>query len=344
MFDKFFESLYNKVFVNVIVDRLKTTVYIEVCNKRNVVESAEEVFKTTFYNAEMKAFISQYTAETPFNYITFLDTSVDQGAVPTCVKNKTPLYRDLSASITKCYDDKWTFYSSQEELYALERKYDKLGIDFIFSPFTILASFFKDKTSKALAMYILVQDGFISLSIFNESELLYAEHLDLKSSIENEEMLIYDDIDEDLDLDLGEDGIELDDISAIEEIDSFEDFGDIEDLDSIEDAEDFLESTDVEEKLHENLEEEELPLHEEEGFNEDYQRFLLIQSSINEYYKDLKYDSEFIQNVYIADGVGVSQDLKRYLEEEMFLDVYVRQIDLASSVGDLARVELGYEV
>ncbi|MDD3059526.1 MAG: hypothetical protein PHW94_01110 [Sulfurimonas sp.] len=47
-----------------------------------------------------------------------------------------------------------------------------------------------------------------------------------------------------------------------------------------------------------------------------------------------------MESVYIADGCGVSQDLKRYLEEEMFLSVYVRKIDLAKQVCELAKAEL----
>lgn len=341
MFNKLFESLYNKVFVNIVVCSSKSTVYIEVCTKNRILQNVEEVFDTTSLSNAMKEFIEVYTAESPYSYISFLDTSIEQGAIPTCEKNKIPYYADTSASISKCYENKWTYFSAQEEIYSIERKYQKIGVDFIFSPFVILANFFKDKTSGALAMYVLIQDGYVSLSIFNNSQLLFAEHLDLHNSVENEDMLI-DDIDEDLDL-LNE-GIDLDGVDAIEEIDSFEDFGDIEDLDGIEETEAFLESTDVEEKLNEELSEEELPIHEADGFNEDYQRFLLIQSSINEYYQNSKYESEFVQNVYVADGIGVSQDLKRYLEEEMFLDVYVRQIDLASSISDLTKMELGYEV
>jgi hypothetical protein len=342
MLNKFLESLYNKVFVNVVVSRSQTMVYVEVCTKNRVVQRAEDVFDTTTFNLEMKEFISHYTAESPYSYISFLDTAKDQGAIPTCIKNQIPFYKDLSASLSRCYNNAWTFHSSQEEIYALERRYEKIGVDFIFSPFLALANFFKDKIATNMATFILIQEGYLSLCIFNESELFYAKHLDLDNAVQDEEILIYDDVE--IDVDLLDEGIDLDDVDAIEEIDSFEDFGDIEDLDGIEETDDFLESTDVEEELHQEFEKKILVDQEEDGLNEDYQRFLLIQNAINEYYKDSKFESEFIQNIYIADGAGISQDLKRYLEEEMFLDVYVRQINLASSVCDLAKMELGYEV
>jgi len=145
---------------------------------------------------------------------------------------------------------------------------------------------------------------------------------------------VYEDEKEELE----DDSIDLEDIDAIEDIDLFDDFGDIEDLDSIEDIDEFSESKDLEEEFHQELEE--VPLNEADGFNEDYQRFALIQSAVNHFYKDERYESEFIENIYVADGIGVSRDLKRYLEEEMFLSVYIRKIELVSSICELSRLEL----
>ena len=69
-------------------------------------------------------------------------------------------------------------------------------------------------------------------------------------------------------------------------------------------------------------------------------RFLLIQSAVNKFYKDDRFKSEFVEAVYIADGVGISKDLKKYLEEEMFLSVYVRHINLAHELCNTAKLEL----
>ncbi len=340
MFTSVFESLYNKVFVNIVVDRVKTTVYIERCSKNSILSEVEEVFNTTSITKEMKEFISLYISESPFHYISVLDTSSSQGGLPTCVKNKIPYYEDLTSSVSKCFDKKWTYYTSQEDLYLIERKYEKVGIDFIFSPFVLLTNFFKDKIDNNIALFVVIQDSCISLSIFSHSELLYAKHLDLVGDNESEDILMYDDHDDNDEIEIDE-GIDLEGIDALEDIDSFDDFGDIEDLDSIEDNEDFLETADAEEAFHENMQEQEMPVRESESFNEDYQRFLLIQSAINDFYNNSKFEGLFVQNIYMADGIGVSQDLKRYLEEEMFMDVYTRQLDLPSAVCELAKMELG---
>ena len=310
-------------------------------NNKGVVNGSEKEFDTKYLSSEMYAFIHSYTNETPFYYISILDNSTSQGVIPTCSKQKINYFVDVSGSEYKCYEKKWTYYTAISDIYEIEKVYEKTGIDFIFSPFLILASFFKDKIDTHLAMFILVEEGAISLSIFNNSELLFGDYIDVHSELETEDMLLDDeDMDlQDIDLD-DEDSIDLDDIDTIDDIDELDDFGDIADLDSIEDIDEFSETKDVEEELADREDAEEYPIEESHGLNKDYQRFVLIQSAVNSFYRDDKFASEFVENVYIADSIGVSSDLKKYLEEEMFLNVYIRHIDLAVEVCEIAKMEL----
>jgi heme oxygenase len=119
-----------------------------------------------------------------------------------------------------------------------------------------------------------------------------------------------------------------------------DDFGTIEDLDSLDDIDEFSEAHDVEEEFYQESEEEIEQNASDDGFNEDYHRFSLIQNAVNHYYKDPKYKSDFVEMTYIADSVGITPDLKRYLEEEMFFSVYIRKIDLVSEISILAQEEI----
>jgi len=335
---KIFEALYFKVLVNIVVKRASTIVYIELYSKKNTINSVHEEFSTTVPNEKMVDFISNYIKESPYYYISILDTSALQGALPTCNKNSLATYYDLSDCEYKCYDGLWTYYTSKTELYEIEKKYKEIGIDLVFSPFVVLANFFKDKINGNLALYALVQDGYISLCVFENGTLLYGEHLDIQASSE-EDILLTHDINEDIELDL-DGGIDLESLDVDdEESVELEDFSDIEDLDSIEDIDEFDESKDVEEELLES--DTTFDDSEEGSFNEDYQRFSLIQTSIAHFYKDERYDSKFLENMYIADGIGVSGDLKKYLEEEMFLNVYIRHAEIDAEICELAKEELG---
>ena len=339
MLAKIFEALYRKVFVNIVVKRASTDVYIEMYSQKGAVDNVHEEFDTTKPDEKMLEFISNYTKESPYYYISILDMSSLQGALPTCSKNRLPYYYDLSNCEYKCYNGKWTYYTAKAELYEIEKVYKEIGVDFIFSPFIVLANFFKDKIDDKLALYALVQDSFISIAVFEKGELLYAEHLDMETSNDVDDILLTNEMeDEELDLEM-ESGIDLENVDVADEGSELEDFSDIEDLDSIEEIDEFDDSKDVEEELLESdtvLEEA-----DEGSFNEDYQRFSLIQTSIAHFYKDEHYKSKFLENMYIADGVNVTSDLKKYLEEEMFLNVYIRKTEIDAEVCELAKEELG---
>ena len=343
MLDKLLETLYNKIFVNIVVEGAKTTVYVEVCassSKLEVIENKHEVFETDSTTPQMLAFIDSYTRESPYFYISVLDNSLNQGTTPTCDKNRLSHYHDMSVSEYKCVDEKWAFFTSKTDLYAIEKKYQKIGVDFIFSPFTVLSYFFKDKISSSVAMYILIESSAISVSVFENGELLFGDYLNMYNMIE-EDGLSSGDLDDDLSLSL-EGSIDLEDIDVDDddEMELIDDFGDIEDLDSIEEIDEFAEHKDMQEEFY-GATQQLSSLGNEGEFNQDYKRFLLIQSSIGRYYKDTKYKSRFIENIYVGDNIGVSPEFKRYLEEEMFVNVYVRRADISMEVCELAKMEFG---
>jgi hypothetical protein len=182
-----------------------------------------------------------------------------------------------------------------------------------------------------------LEDNYISIAVFDNSELLYSDHIDMEHGNEQEELLMDDGSLDDMELDL-DSGIDLEDIDAIDDIEGLDDFGDIEDLDTIDEIDEFAEDEEEEEEFEEETSSSDVE--DIDGFNEDYQRFSLIQSSINNFYKDAKYDSKFVENIYIADTIGVSGDLKRYLEDEMFLSVFVRHLDLSAQLAETAKAEL----
>lgn len=340
MIGKLFESLYLKVYVGIVVTDSQITVHVELYSKKTLVNSAEENFKTTELDDRLYDFISLYTNESPYHYVSILDSSSSQGAIPTCSYKEMSNFIDLDSSKSISFDDKWTYYTSKDDLKTIQKKYEKVGIDFVFSPFVVLAKFFKDKIDTHTAMYILVEKNSLSISIFDSSELLYAEYIDMENAQESDELIMEDDeISDDMDFDL-DGSVDLEEIDVIDDIESLDDFGDIEDLDSLEEIDEFSEARDIEEEFSHDEEEYDISDVDEDGFNDDYQRFSSIQTSVNYFYNDRRYSGKFVETVYIADSVGVSSDLKRYLEEEMFLSVYIRKIDLAVEVTELTKAEV----
>ena len=341
MIGRIIEALYLKIFVNIVVNHTTSTVYIEVCNKKGVLSSVSEEFNTTTINDKMFNFINSYIKDTPYFYITILDSSLYQGALSSCENSYISNFIEVDNYKLICYKKRYSFYTSKDSIKQFYKDYSRVGIDFIFSPFLIISHFFKDKIDSHLALFILIEESYLSLAIFDNSNLLYASHLNMSDDILDDNLDIED---EELNLDEEDDGIDLEEIDALDELDSLDgldDFGDIEDLDAIDDIDEFSDARDFEEELQEDAEsDDEITNEENENFGVDYNRYSMIQSSLNNFYQDDKYDSKFIETVYIADGVGVSSDLKKYLEEELFLSVYVRQLDIAMELCELAKNEI----
>jgi len=342
VFGKIIASLYDKVFINIVSQYTKTVLYIEVVGSKGVKSRVYKEFSHTQPFHDIVHFVQEYQRISPFSYVSFLDASDMQGALPTCDKERLSYYYDLSTSLVQCYENRWLYYTSKSDIEALKKSYETFGVDFVFSPFLLVHNFFQDKVGGDVGLYVLIEHHAISLTIFKENQLLFAKYLEVEHpgdvihfedeeglNIEDEESL--EDLDEGIDLE----DIEIDD----DEIETLEDFGDIEDLDSVEDIEDFAEHQDEQEEL---LEYEEMEVEQKvhDTTSEDYQRFSLIEKGVGTFYSDTRYESEFLENIYIADSVGVSADLRKYLEEEMFLNVYIRKIDIGAEICELAKEEL----
>lgn len=322
------------MYINIVVLKNQTIIYVQEDDKGHTVNSSYESFDTTTINEKMHNYIESFTKETPFNYISILDTSSHQGAVPSCDKKDILDFFDESVSKYICYKSSWTYYTSKNDLNTLQKHYKKVGLDFVFSPFLILSHFFKDKIKNNFALFILIEEAHISMAVFDNLELCYAEHIVIKSSFDNNSLLLDEDITESLELDL--DTIDLDSM----EDEGLDDFSDIEDLDGVEDIEEFSESQEIEDitDITDDIDEDDLSSSDE--LNDDYERFTLIQKSIDIFYKDDKYESKFLEKTFIADAVGMSLEFKRYLEEEMFLATFIRRIDLNVELCEIAKEEI----
>jgi hypothetical protein len=237
-------------------------------------------------------------------------------------------------------------YAEKSELTALQKRFKSNGLDFIFSPFLILSHFFKEKLEGKTSLFVLIQKDDLSLSIFNEGKLLFAKHFNLSKSDDNQSSNKEEThaIDESLDFDEDEEdglSINLDDIDALEELDALDDLDNLQDLDDLDDIDDI---EDFEESLNEAVEQSEIALEEAktkhdskiDNFGEEYKNFQLIQVALNEFYSDEKYNNQFVEEIYIASAEESSQDLVKFLEEELFVSVYKRTIELEKELVEMA--------
>jgi len=365
LIDKFFQLLYDTIFISITKTSEQIEIYTEVYFKKTLKASETKLFtlNQSFKKELLLGYIEELMQDSPYAYITLLDDSSTQGAIITCEHSKMKLFTQVENAKTLCVDEnRWGVYTDVVTLYEQEKSLEPLFVDFIFSPFILLYEFYKDKIqTQSLGMYLLVLEEGIALSIFRDRDLLFAEYINtqkeeeelaLESTIDAEDALLEEEMIDSIDLediDIDESLDELDDLSSsLEDLDSLESIEELDALDAFDDP------ATLEEQLEENLEEiEEFGEHEEENFSEedtlkrqeqstqDYYRFTLIQTALKRYYEDDLYESDFIEQIYVADTISLSKDFKRYIQEELFANVIIRKMELSLELNALARKELG---
>lgn len=347
MIDKFFKLLYDVTLISIVHTKEEIQIYIEIYYKEKLKASDSKSFTLnhSFKKELLDNYINTFIKDTPYHYIALLDTSKEQGIIKDCSEyHKTIRIEDPKVV---CHKGKWGFYTSTYDLHQQQKEYRPLEIDFIFSPFALLYNFFQDKIDNDLTMYLLVQEDSIALAVFKHSELLYGDFIDTtikyEEDLELEAMHEEDEIEED-DID----SINLDDIGIEDDLDSIDDgldeldnLDNLEELDSLDSLDD---AHDLEEQLEENLEEMNHTEEADEDGNlqstQDFHRFTLIQKSLKKFYDDPSYESDFIEHIYVADSIHLSYDFKKYIQEELFANVFVRKVDLVMEVNALAKKEL----
>ncbi|MDX9814302.1 MAG: hypothetical protein WC144_03380 [Sulfurimonas sp.] len=319
MLNSIFLALYPKVFINIVIGMQKMSIYAEINSKNSVVDSEYRVFETTLLEKNVEKFIERFIEESPYFYISILDDSDYQGAVASCEESEIGKVCDLPTILSKCKNN-WSYYTSKYELKKLQDRFSGIEFDFVFSPFSILSEFFKDKTDLKTTAFVLIEPRYVSFCIFDKSKLIFAKHLDLFGKRQKDQPSDKQD-------DLVLDGLD------IESIDLDLDHNDFSDtLEELEIGE-AIESLSLDEKHQDS----DIDI-DSDDVGEDYERFLLIKQALDEFYES-KY-SEFIETIYIANSLESAQNLKSYIEDELFLGVYVRKIDLALSVCDFAKAEV----
>ena len=346
--------MYDTALINIVVYAESIHVYIEQVHKNRLKNATEKTFtlNDSYSDELLHDYIKPYTEDTPYYYVAMLDSSLEQGAVPTCDKHKMSLYAELATAQYLCIDDKWACYTSKLFLEEQMKLLGDLGCDFIYSPFVILKNFYADKVQGEIALYAFVQEQSLTLAVFKNDRLLYGEYIDTRFEISPEEemQLTADNLEaseeaeeESVDLDdieLGDDDLDLDDdLDNLDSLDNIEDLGDIDSIDEEENPE-----LQLEENLEAMSEESEKLVDETyqiERSSEDFKRFSLIQQSLAKFYNDERFESDFIENLFVADAVHLTNDFKRYIQDEMFLNVYIRSIEPELEVCQIAKEELG---
>lgn len=323
-------KLYPKVYISIIPSSSTTVVCVEMYKKDKLIQNQTKTLAGHDIIQKLIDFIHSFSNESPFVYVSLLANSTSQGVLFECDATQKNDENSSDTVIKVCHGS-WSAFILNDEIVKLKQKYLEVGVDFIFSPFTVLSNVFLEKKIENKTMlFVLLQEDLIVLSIFHADKLLYGDIVAMSDSIKDEELdEIAEDVDdENIEVDNTVDLDELDELDQLDEL-NFDDLSDLKDSESFDDLEDFAQPKEVtQEKKHDIL-----------TSSNDYKRFLIIQNALHDFYSGSKYSSEFVETVYVASFCKIEDDFKHYIEDELFLTVYIRSIDLCSDVISLAKEE-----
>lgn len=342
------ERLFQKIFVAIVSEKDGYDVQSLVVKNKKILFKESRHFEGDVPSPAIIRYIEDITDPSPFFYISTLNLHANQGAYDGCSKPADSLQNEDAVGIqTLCRNTQWTQYASQDALYQLRAHYSAVGIDFIFSPFSMIEHYFADKIKTSFALYAFGMPELFSVAIFDGGKLEYAHHYACGSSksIDMDEEVSTMEFTSPLLGDSGSEGaILLDDIEDLEDLDLLDDLdslGDIADLDMLDEVNEFSEDTPTaEEKRLERDHNSEAVKRELDASSEEYQRFEFIQKTLARFYASTQCHNRFIETVCIADSSKGGDELKRYLEEELFLNVLIRKVDVCEGINALAQAEV----
>ena len=256
-------------------------------------------------------YINNKQEEHTRSYIVTTINASGQGIIPTCSATKFKEYNvDRKYIYNICIDQHFTNFVSKIEIKWIQKFFAKTGIDLIFSPFVILKKLsFENLTESKVSMHILYTSQNSTLLISKDGEYLFGGFF---STVEDTNPL-YSDFSKDQ-----------------ESEDEFE----------IEDEEDF-EIDEEDFSLEEDAQNDELDYKQELDLIETNKLFAQnLNKTLKEFYKNPLYEGSFVDTVVIYSEEKVDESVVEYIENELFIDVQVKKIDLDDEILKLSYKEV----
>jgi len=342
---QFIQEKFSNVFMAIILKKNEYIIKYKILKNGKILENNIKKFikeESGEISSEMKKFIMSFQNEYKFVYIAFLLDSLGQNCFPSCdlekIKNNNIVLDNI---VYICIDNKWIIYTSKADIKIIKDNFNETGIDFIYSPYLILYKNIKDKKyNKKNILHMLYMDNSLSILIKNEEKVIFNAFFKIPykefAFNDEEDLKPEEDIDEDIQ------GINLDTIeSEDEEFEGFVDIIKLEEDDALK-GDDLEEDKEILESVKKDLKSS--SLNDLELYGRDVIIFKFLKSAIEEYYNNDKYNSEFLENIVIYNDSNISNDIITMIENDLFLDVEIKSIDVKESMINISIEEVGFEL
>ncbi len=335
------QKKFSNVFMAIIPEKNEYIIKYKILKNGKILDNDTKKFikgESGEISSDMKKFIMFFQDEYKFVYIAFLLDSLGQNCFPSCdlekIKNNNIALNNI---VYVCINNKWITYTSKADIKIIKDKFSETGIDFIYSPYLILYKNIKDKKyNRKDILHMIYMEDSLTILIKDKDEVVFNAFFKIPykefAFDDEEELKPEEDIDKDIQ------GINLDTIESEDE--EFEGFVDIVKLE--EEDNDLENDKDILESAKKDLEFS--SLNDLELYGRDIIIFKFLKSAIEEYYNNNKYNSEFLEKIVVYNDSNISNDIITMIENDLFLDVEIKSIDVKESMIRISIEEVGFEL
>lgn len=318
-----------QLFTSIILEDKKNILKTSIYKNQKLISSNEKIFDKS---EKLLEYVKTLNSKFLFYHTALFLNVKEQGLIPSKNDKDFERFNVGKISLKSITLNNALIYTATEHIeYFNEFFEDYGGLDFLYSPFAILYhNILKEKPSNdKITLYGYKHERILTLVICRGSEILYGDIIffeeELGLEIESKEESL-DFLDENTSMDTE---VTLDNFNETlgDKLDALDQFDDNE-LGQDEDDLDLLDSKDK------------LSLEEMNQFSNDMELCRRIIVSIENFYKDEKYSSTFINNIFIFSTKELNQSAIEFLEEETLLEIQTKQINTLDLIIELMQKEL----
>lgn len=300
--------LYQKVIISVDVDVLLCKV--KVTYHKNAQHNEERSFRTVNCDLPIEAakYIRHFQNRYPYTYIATMSRAKKQGLINGNKLRKFEAFElNPNSLMIMLVNRRWFAWIDKEDMTRFRSKFSKIqGVDFVFSPFCLIYEKIKSRLDKTKKLYILQENGACSLMVADKDGVYYGNYIPFEqNNLEIKEGLESSD----------EDVVKFEAISDINENIIIKDF------DSKSEAKSNLSDLNIANTM-----------------------INVIKETLNNFYRDERYASDFIEELLILDACGISDNSITHLTNNIMLETQFLRIDVCAEIERLAKMELRIKV
>lgn len=340
------QKKFQNLFVAVILNDSECVLRCKVLKDGTIKKTFSKTFTLLEQSDTLDKNVENYLIalqdEYAFVYTIFLLNSMGQGAFEGDDFKK---FNVDSANVHHLSIKKqWSIYASFIEIKWAKNLFSAVGLDLVYSPFILLNHFVtSQKLKNRPTCYLLNCQDFFILAVFEGEKFHFGAFFKTQHDVafthahttindwEHEEQ---------------EEGVSnlqqiatiLDDVDNAEDLNDFSPMGDLDDLKT---SDSFSDLDDTKTLGHfqgiDDVRKEDVSL---ELYGRDILVYKYLKASLEEYYHNPLYRSEFIEEIIIFDGYEISSELIHQLEDDLMMDVEIHKVDVSDRLCDIAIKEV----